>query len=476
MEAIPKCDEHKYGFVVICTTCKKKLCPKCITAHPKLCSGNNLVDFKTYAQENVLPDFEKRLENYEKSKPEIEISMKEFENAIPILKKTLTLLQEKLENLLRWIKKTLEHLDKKPTEPSVVFERTKQEYLKQVNDLKLAIDKDDINYLIKVVDMKGMQVASDRKDGEKSLIVEANSIASRLCENKDVEGINDCLQNLHEICKRINSDNYFGGAVAVVNRFVYGICDPKNGRKELCQYDINAKKLKSLIPVLYMCSLLQITDRIFITGGNTSVSTTSEYIEKTNCLISKSNMNYGRHAHKMIAISNNNFWAIGGHNGNVALAYCEEYSISENKWNILPSLNTARYYSGTILSGGFVYAIGGCSSNGTIERIDIKLKDKWNLVVINSNEININYYITAFSISDNEVMIFTSGSSDAGIYNIQKGIIKKCEFSIMSDYYYHNSPALIDSNACILGSNGHIHKYSIPDKKLEEYKFSAINS
>jgi len=479
MEAIPKCEEHKTPFARICSTCRKKLCHECVAIHVKQCPGSIPVDFPTYAKENLLPEYKKRLDNLEKCKPLTAESMKEFMVPAPTLKKLLILLQEKVESLLKLIKNALEYLDKKPMEPSKIYENAKNEYLKQFDNLRIAIENEDINYIIKTLEIKEIQAIPGWSEEEKKLIEATNAPASRLIESKDFDALNECLQNLHGICKKAFSENYLKGIVPVKNQFVYGTCNPKKSRKELCKYDINTKKLKSVIAVPQLCAVLQILNKVFITGGSSPlVSTTSEYNEENNSLISKSNMNYPKYYHSMIAISNTQFWTVSGY-GKTIINYCEEYSIPENKWNILPPLNQERYAPALSILGNYVYVIGGCSSFGSIERMEIKSKKQWYKVFVSTNELKLDDENdkAAFSISETEIIIFCGGNGkSAGIYNPGKNEIKKCEFSLIVDYHQCNSVAIIDSNAYIIGGNGNVHKYSVPDKKYEGYNYSAINA
>jgi hypothetical protein len=56
----------------------------------------------------------------------------------------------------------------------------------------------------------------------------------------------------------------------------------------------------------------------------------------------------------------NTFAVVGDRDNSKGTAYCEEYSIVEDKWKELPMLNQGDSYYGTaFLNERYLYAIGG---------------------------------------------------------------------------------------------------------------------
>lgn len=261
-------------------------------------------------------------------------------------------------------------------------------------------------------------------------------------------------------------------------KYIYGISNRVCNSEKLCRIDLTTKKITQCVEVKAQCAILQIEKRIFITGGFEGIPSeeTYEFNDATNSLVSKTNMKNGKFNHSMIAIDSNKLWTVGGADREGINTFCEEYDINENIWKELPNLNNKRYWTALAIMNPFVYSIGGGCSENTIERINYNLKDGWNMVTINSKQINFDDSPAAFKITESEIIIFAGGySKDAGIYDTKNGTITKCQFSVKDDYFYYNAARILNETVYIWGGfDGHLHMFDIKEKNYHFLVFDQL--
>ncbi len=268
--------------------------------------------------------------------------------------------------------------------------------------------------------------------------------------------------------------------IEVTSRFVYGICCPIGNFNKLCRYDIATRKTAPCVAVPQSCSVLQIGNQIFISGGGYPAGNAlSEFSEEKQGLVGKTPMKYARYAHASVAISEAKFLAICGHDGKANLRCCEEYSIRDNVWRQLPPLGYARYSPAAALSGEYVYVIGGSGGYETIERMDMREEEEslWERVTLagpTAAEVSLSSYSAAFSISNDEIMVLVSsgGATKCGVYNTKAGTVKALSRSYKSGSYQYNQVCMIAGNAYIMGSAGQMHVYMTAEKQIEEIGYS----
>jgi len=267
-------------------------------------------------------------------------------------------------------------------------------------------------------------------------------------------------------------------AISSDKKYIYGICEKVSDYTKLCRINLITKKMEQCIDVPGQCGIIQIGNRIFLTGGfdMSNHDTTYEYLEYSNTLVEKKAMINGKFNHGVIALDLNNFWTVAGTNNSGFNTFCEEYDIQENSWKELPNLNVKKFFPSLVILDSFVYCIGGACSEHTVERIDYKLKNFWSIVTINSRKIQLDGSPAAFAISDSEIMIFAGGYlKDAGIYDTKNGTITKCSFSVKQDCFYFNPVRIMNGKVYILGGcYGNLHMYDISEKNYHFIAFEEI--
>ena len=193
-------------------------------------------------------------------------------------------------------------------------------------------------------------------------------------------------------------------------------------------------------------------------------------------MISKAPMKHAKYGHATESISLDKFISIGGYTGRVVMADCEEYDVNANIWKSFPPLNKARSYIGTaLLKDRYLYAIGGYRNNNNIEMIDLNLRNNWEIVKLNMNQLEFCDSPAAFPISDNEILILCgSADTDVGIFSTKSRVVEKLHLKSLKESYYYNSVCIIDECAYIIGSfSGGIHIFNLKKMRFNDIKFKA---
>ena len=473
MEDSFACKDHGNPLQLICVICKELICYRCVKVHTnKGCT--NIIDLPAYAEDLLTPKIKAQIEDFDKRKSSIEASTKEFSILFESMLIELIKLKEKIVTLLDQINKSIELL----TNQAKNFMDTNElssNPVKKYEFLMDSIQKQDIKSLIKLIRDQDNNEVIKTGDSEKILINSISKATFTLINTKEFEILSNSLKELVKNYKVLASANFS----EVNSKFVYNVCEPMNECGALCRYNIETRKISKLtIDVPQCCTISQIKDRIYLSGGyNPYVNTLSEYIESSKKLENKSPMIYQKYEHSIEITSSNKFVTIGGYSGE-CITYCEEYSINENKWDQFPSLNIARRRFGTsLIKGSYLYAIGGVNSNNSIEVIDIGKKKSWEFVKISLNELSFIDNAWAFPTSDDEIIIMCGdNTTDIGKLDISSSKITKLPNLSLTDYYLFNSKCVIQGDIYTIGYYGHIHIYHSNFKIFEEIKYSSAYS
>jgi len=469
MQGNVKCKEHGEFINAICTTCGGLMCFKCLTPHAK--KGCKFpIDIFTHTKEDIMPKFKSQLDDFEKQKSTIEASIKLFVTTSEHIRSNLIELKRHISLLLESIETCADSL-KVDINKLLYCNDIKQFLTDEYNGLLNAIEKEDAEYIIKRFNYIRAVNMFELGQVEKKLINTINASISTLQKTEDIKTLTQSLKQLASI---------YGTTYApkVIKDYVYGICAPQYTYNKLCKYNISSKKLTTCIEVPSHSTITQFDSHVFISGGSKPlISSLSEYIEDTQSLVLKQPMNCPKYAHKTVATSTAAFITIGGTTGNTPIAYCEEYSLREDKWRMIPLLNKARCNAPGVLLDRYLYVIGGTGTNGEIELLNVNEMKEWVMVEVKVNELRFDDSPEAFPISREEIMILKGGNTgDTAIYNTKDKSIKQWGSHLKKDWYYYNTTCIIANIAYIIGSRGHIHIFNITDKKFQEVDYSLAYS
>lgn len=471
----PKCKLHGGEIGAVCVSCKRPMCFKCLDPHDETGCKGGVMSLPSYAKKNLVPRFDEILKDLESRREKLEGSANAIAGMLPGVKQNLHALKGMAEKLLADISNALASLEE--CGPDSSYATVKSEVEQQLNELKIATANDDTECIIRVMESP-QSIPAGAGDAELRLIEQTSSAVVRLMAVKEFATLGECLQGLVATCRGVFSRKVISRMPEVTSRFVYGVCSQVDCYKKLCRYNLVAKKITPCADVQQYCSVLQVGKRIFVSGGGEPVvDTVSEFVEETQHFVRKAAMKYAKRCHASIAVSTAQFMTIGGYTGGPSIAYCEEYSIQNDTWKQLPSLNQARCQSGASLSGdgSYIYVIGGTNGNGIIERLDMKKKVVWDKVAVLSGEaeVSLNCNSVAFPISTDEIMIFVGDAAPyCGVYNVKTGTVKKHARQVKPDSYCCNSVCMINGDAYVIGGqNAHLHICRIASKKIEEIDY-----
>ena len=197
----------------------------------------------------------------------------------------------------------------------------------------------------------------------------------------DVKQCEFCKKNVCNSCF-----NYFNccdtAAMGKHYTKIYGISDALGGQAKLCCLDVSDMAKPTLVntgvDVPQYCRIVQLQNRIFVTGGGnfwgtsisifnvTVVADVSEFIEGTKEMKKKTPMKIARNSHTIARISNQSFCVVGGYyyDGNHRwVDSCELYDITKDSWTEWPKLTEPKYLVGLLLfERKTLYCFGGCIS------------------------------------------------------------------------------------------------------------------
>lgn len=194
----------------------------------------------------------------------------------------------------------------------------------------------------------------------------------------DVKQCEFCKKNVCNSCF-----NYFNccdtAAMGKHYTKIYGISENLGGQSKLCCLDVSDMAKPTLVEtdvaVPWLCRIVQLQNRIFVTGGSrggtsisifnvTVVADVSEFIEGTKEMKKKTPMTITRRNHTIARISSQSFCVVGGwNNSDGCLTGCELYDITKDSWTNMPDLTEKKYWVGLLLfERKTLYCFGGCIS------------------------------------------------------------------------------------------------------------------
>jgi len=164
-------------------------------------------------------------------------------------------------------------------------------------------------------------------------------------------------------------------------------------------YEINQKYPHSFNPKNYKfvdCSEgIFLNGLIYVIGGENDSKTTIaiDILNYKRNVIMRADLNTGRYNHAIEGLTNGWIYCCGGCAGREMLSSCEKYSVSKNKWLIIPSLQEAKQnISVCAFNQRSLYCIGGGligheSLFDTIEVLDLFTEDYgWQILNITKKD------------------------------------------------------------------------------------------
>eukprot|EP00826_Nyctotherus_ovalis_P052460 TRINITY_DN6646_c0_g1_i7.p1 TRINITY_DN6646_c0_g1~~TRINITY_DN6646_c0_g1_i7.p1 ORF type:complete len:488 (-),score=47.25 TRINITY_DN6646_c0_g1_i7:136-1542(-) len=466
METNLICKEHRKVLEMYCGQCKALMCVKCLPVHAnKSCKHPTYI--LSYAESELLPLYKERFDSFEKNTKTTDESIKEFLTSSKIIKGGLVKLKVKFEGIAKTISQSIEFLEASEKGLVATKESIKNNVIAQYEEFKEAIESENLPYIIKRLDKP---CASEINDGETQLIEALKKATDEIMAMEKLNGFHDLLSEFSMKHQLLKGNDDFDKQ----NKYIYGSCYPQKNYAALCRYDIQRKKLECVIDIPRYSSVICISGRIFISGGSPLTNATEEYFEETSALLPKAPMKYSKNNHTIQIVGKILFATVGGYN-ETYLSCCEEYSIVNDKWEELPSLNTPRHCAATIfLDNKLLYAIGGINSDSGIEVLNYSEKKTWTVVNIMINEIVLNNSPKALILSKNEILVF-SGNNDniAGLWNLKANSIKNYANSKLNDYYF-NQVYMRNRKGYVFGHYGHVHIFDLNTRKFTEFEYSNI--
>ena len=475
METIPICKKHNKPISMYCISCKGFLCLKCTPLHSET-KCKYPIDLISYATTELLPQCKAQVHSLDEKKNIVEITVQALVEASDGIRQMLIQLRNRLLKMVDTLNATIKSLTVSIDKSENIFDTVKQIFSTELEQLENSINNENLAYIMhKLTDREVFNVIATI-DGEKEIVTIIEKTVKQLIDSNDLDVLRKALKLLNGSYKKIANRT----SPKINSKFVYGICYKRLGFKQLCRYELDTRKLAMSAIVPRECTVTQINKYIFITGGyNPIINKCSEVFDTTKEIINKAPMKYSRYGHRAEPISVNEFIVMGGNNDTTTLSECEEYSIIDDEWKKIPSLNKPRYWHASVfMNERFLYVIGGCNTNREIELLDVEEKKVWISVPISVNELKYDACIAAFPISKSEIMILCGdGSFETGIFNIREKKIKMCDLSLRPDNYYYNPACTIENNVYIIGASyGHIRIYNIDEKKFDEIEYSAAFS
>lgn len=465
------CKDHNRPIQAICTTCKGLLCIKCNVQHIKQ-GCKHSIDLPSFATTELLPKYKSLIDDFEERKYFIEALVSSFVGSTEGIQQGLLQLRERLATLLDEVNRGVEALAKGISHPSLMHGTIKMLLVNEYNQLTHAIQEEDLNYIISKLNDQELVNVVGLGGNKKRLVKSIHNSIDTLLKSQEIKTLSDSLSLLVSTYGKF-AEQY---APKITNKFVYGTCDAQSDYKRLCRYDVESGKLRPCVDVPRMCTVTQVGKLVFVSGGLNPLSNALyEFAEDSLFLVPKASMKYGKYGHKTEPVTMVEFASIGGHNGVSAVAYCEQYSVQEDEWRPLPSLNRPRHYpAAALLNYKSLYVVGGYGVADSIEVLDVAEKVCWEKVKLAFNEISFSNSPAAFPVSIEEIMIYQGGNSvDAGILNVAQGTINKVANCLKKEYYYTNPVCIIKKTAYVIGDYyGHIHIHQIPTKQFKDVDYS----
>lgn len=221
----------------------------------------------------------------------------------------------------------------------------------------------------------------------------------------------------------------------------------KSGEETITDRFLNINpKIHGCSNFLNNCAIVNTGKKIYISGGETPESMPSNiflcYDPLAHHLTRLDDMPVEKFNHSLI-LSGDFIYSIGGYDSNS----CERYDIKQNKWIKLPSLKSGERQRPILnVNGSWLYVFFGYRRGAfldTIERINLKSsKAKFESVIyLNPDKENCSF-IGAACISSEDGLYLIGGKDDKSIrsnallYTFEENKISKCEIYLEEEGYF----------------------------------------
>jgi hypothetical protein len=229
---------------------------------------------------------------------------------------------------------------------------------------------------------------------------------------------------------------------------------------------------------------VQIKNQICLSGGFDA--TAIQFVKATymievvnNEVIEKSqraNMNVAKSQHKLVALTTNIVYSLGGKNQEEkCLNVCERFDIAANKWTRTANMNERKFYvSAASLNCVSLYVFGGYNGAAvnTIEELHPNVEDRWKILKLASATGWTPRDETAsFQRSENEILVFggidTSGGCTDEVYSldVKARTLTRCEHSLAKREWF----TIRSTSRC----NDLVYIFGYFTKDLHVYSLSA---
>ena len=265
-----------------------------------------------------------------------------------------------------------------------------------------------------------------------------------------------------------------------ISRPLFGINPHKNAISYFLKanlHSINFQFYGSFM-ITFGCTINTLQNYVFICGGfnfNTFQSLGSTfrlnyYNYETRIL---SNLNFPRHFHAS-TIYQGDIFAIGGINSDKFSLKCEKYLCTENRWEIIPQLNSFKKKASVIVYHDILFCIGGNigSSSVIFESLNLFRDDLWKFFIVENIEEGLT--CQGLSIYSNcRILIFggkinNNKSDKCWIFNPITLKLENAGFSLSKSDQFGNESSFAEENGNLfcLGSNlQYIHIFNLFEKK-----------
>ncbi|MDR3542272.1 MAG: hypothetical protein P4L69_15115 [Desulfosporosinus sp.] len=286
-----------------------------------------------------------------------------------------------------------------------------------------------------VIDLKENQLEEkkdelEQREEEKSGLDAEKRLASKVDDLKRAQQDNEwrkdnAIEARDLLSEEIAEDEKYEEAPKAGSS-IYTHYYPHIGAKAVYLYNTVTKKVSTLTigcdHLDNYSSTIFVGDNLYIIGGEGPSSAVysleivdgiaeCEAIKKKELRVARSRLGLSQYA-------GNYIYALGGWNSKTLVKCCEKYDIENDNWNALKDLSEGKCLLSACVTNEFIYAIGGCTTEGhldSIERMNIfKEYESWEKLVIDNEDEGwiARCSCGACKINEDTIMIF-GGSYDS---------------------------------------------------------------
>jgi len=206
MEKLANCVQHNRPLELFCLTCKKLICPECLSTHDNTCPECDYEHILQYSQRITLPKLDAMISENEMQGPENDIESQEL---LTSLYNIITPLQRTVEehttymNQLKSVDKEI-NLILKGAKVKLELEGKQKEYEKYEKRMHQALKDHNIKEVVTLC--KLITTEGEKRRGYKEEIKIMNDIKPNLNTEKDIEAIRKVADEVQLIlfrCQRL---------------------------------------------------------------------------------------------------------------------------------------------------------------------------------------------------------------------------------------------------------------------------------